>query len=385
MPFDLSTGFVVETFDEIFQLYQQAARDSLGDDVDLGPESPLGQLLGAFAARDVQIQERILALSNGLSRQRAVGYQLDDLYSIFGIYRNNATRSTVTATLGGAATTVVPAGSRAATRTGAHFRLQADATIGTGGTVDATMEAVDTGATAVAIGELDRIVDLVPGWETVTNAAAATTGRDREPTPTFRTRASRETDTNATGTHRSIISAIYEAGADDVIVEANNTSTDVTRRGSTILARGVLVVASGGTNAAIANAIVNTVAAGISTGTGTVTVTTDFGDVQFSRPIDVTANVAINIAIDADLFPGDGLTRIRNAVVEYVNGLRIGAHADANRVIIAIYSAVPAGSAIVNSTPTLLDGSSNDLTVQANVDLVDRIRTAASSVAITTT
>ena len=51
---------------------------------------------------------------------------------MLGIYRSDATQSTVTATLAGAAGTVIQAGTRAATRSGALFRLRADATIGSG-------------------------------------------------------------------------------------------------------------------------------------------------------------------------------------------------------------------------------------------------------------
>ena len=385
MPFDISTGFVPRPSRRYFALYQEAARESLGTDVDLGPESPLGQLLGALATRDVQIQERLLAISNGLSRQRAVGYQLDDLYSIFGLYRDDATRSTVTATLGGAAGTVVPAGRRAATRTGSNFRLQANAIIGSGGTVDALMEAADTGPIAVAAGELDRIVDIVPGWETVTNAAEAVPGRDREPTPTYRNRGARETDINALGGNRAISAAVYRAGATDVIVRRNSTSADLALRGSTILAKGVLVIAAGGTNAAIADAINDSVAAGISTGTGTVTISTEFGDVQFSRPTDVAVSIVVAITIDTTLFPGNGLTLARDAIAAYINAQPIGGHLDANQIIIAVYRAIPGGGVLVTATPTAENSGGDDLTDQANVDLVERLRVAVADITINVT
>ena len=336
-----------------------------------------------FAERDVQIQERLLAVSNGFSRQRSVGYQLDDLYTLLGIYRADATQSTVTATLAGAAGTVIQAGTRAATRSGALFRLRADATIGAGFTVSALMEAVDTGPVTAAAGELDRIVDLVPGWETVTNASDATPGQDREPTPTFRARASRETDTNALGAHEAILSAVYAAGASDVVVSANPTDTDLTLRGATIFAKGVLVIAAGGANADVASAIIGVVAAGIATGIGGVTVATDYGDVQFSRPTDVAATVAVSIAIEVSTFPGDGIGRIRDSVAAYVNALKIGQQADANRVTIAVYQAIPEGGLVVSATPTVEDSGGNDLTLEAGVGLTDRIRADAASITVT--
>ena len=384
MPYDASTGFSPETFDQIFTLYQGAARTALGSDVDLGGESPLGQLLGFFAMRDMQIQERIVALANGLSRQRAVGNQLDDLFSLLGITRRDATRSTVTATLGGAPGATVRGGTRAATGAGDYFRLRADAVIGAGGTVAAEMEAVETGPVEAAPGALSRVVDVVTGWETVTNAAAALLGRDREPTPAYRMRGALETDRNAVAHVRAIAATILDAGASDVIVRHNNGDDDVTVRGVTVKAHGVLAVVVGASDQQVGDALAESVPAGIATGIGTVTVMdTVAGPVQFSRPTDIPVTVEITLELGTE-FPGDGSITIRSVIVSTINSLSTGEPVDANQLVVAVYAAVPAGTVRVVGTPSVRrteGGAAVD--TKALVALNERLRVSPSAVTVT--
>ena len=383
MPYDLTAGFVPETFDEIVGFYRAAARSSLGAVVDLGPESPLGQFIGLLSIRDQELQERLLAVANGLSRQRAVGYQLDDLYSLLGIGRLEATRSTVTATISGAPLTPLTPGQRAATGAGAQFRFTADTVIGSGGTVDAQMESVNLGVIEAAPGTLTRIIDPIAGWDEITNANAATPGRTRESTPEFRIRGGRETDRNAAGTRLSISAALYRAGASGVVVRVNSTGANTTIRGSTILAHGVLAIAAGGDSTDIANAIVRSVPAGIATGMGSVTIVTEFGDVQFSRPTDVAISVGIEVAVSNTLFPGDGAANIRASVIAYVHGIPIGQHLDINQIIFSVYNSLPAGAAVVASTPTAIKSmGGDDVSDPANVDLIERLRVSANSITV---
>ena len=62
-------------------------RSALGEDLDLAPETPQGQLIGVLAVTLAEVDEALVAVANGASRDRALGVQLDDLGSLLGIPR----------------------------------------------------------------------------------------------------------------------------------------------------------------------------------------------------------------------------------------------------------------------------------------------------------
>ena len=62
-------------------------RSALGQDIDLAPETPAGQLVGTLALTLTETDEALVAVGNGMSRSRALGIQLDDLGSLLGIPR----------------------------------------------------------------------------------------------------------------------------------------------------------------------------------------------------------------------------------------------------------------------------------------------------------
>ena len=66
---------------------EAAFRSALGQDLDLAPETPAGQLVGTLALTLTEADEALVAVGNGMSRSRALGVQLDDLGSLLGIPR----------------------------------------------------------------------------------------------------------------------------------------------------------------------------------------------------------------------------------------------------------------------------------------------------------
>ena len=66
---------------------EAAFRSALGQDIDLAPETPAGQLVGTLALTLTEADEALVAVGNGMSRSRALGVQLDDLGSLLGIPR----------------------------------------------------------------------------------------------------------------------------------------------------------------------------------------------------------------------------------------------------------------------------------------------------------
>ena len=80
-------GIEPTTIQGYIDALEAAFRSALGQDIDLAPETPAGQLVGTLALTLTEADEALVAVGNGMSRSRALGVQLDDLGSLLGIPR----------------------------------------------------------------------------------------------------------------------------------------------------------------------------------------------------------------------------------------------------------------------------------------------------------
>jgi len=389
-----STGVEGESLQGYVQRERTAFRDALGQDLDVAAESPQGQVISALALIEAQEDEVLVAVSNGISLARALGVQLDDLGSMLDIDRLLATSSTVTATLTGTATTVVPAGSRARTAAGAVFALVNDATIGAGGSVMATMRATETGPVEAAVGALTEIVDLQAGWTGVTNAAAASVGRNVETDVTYRGRYQRHVARNSRTSDDAIVVAVREVdGVVDAIIRENTTNAAITVQGATINAGSFLVVVDGGSDSDVASAIAQSKPTGVvMSGATSVNVPHATGGhtvpVQFSRVTRVPLKITIDTTTGSG-FPAGGAATIIERVVAWAagewssgegdfdtSGLAIGEQLDTHRLLAPILS-VP-GHTVQSVTAVRRQ---NDAPI-GTVQLTERLTIAAADVTV---
>ena len=80
-------GIEPTTLQGYIDALETAFRTAIGSDLDLAPETPQGQLIGTLALTLTEVDEALVAVANGASRNRALGIQLDDLGSLLGIPR----------------------------------------------------------------------------------------------------------------------------------------------------------------------------------------------------------------------------------------------------------------------------------------------------------
>lgn len=177
-----AAGLTVKTTDEVRDDLRDAIHGSseFGEDTSVGSSSVLGQILDVHAASISDLDDLAQAVYDAFNLDNAEGVSLDNLAALVGLTRKAATYSTATLTLGGTPTTVIAAGKRARVPDGTIVALDAEATIGGGGTVDAAATATETGPLEAAAGSITEIVDAVSGWDTVTNAEDATEGTNVE-------------------------------------------------------------------------------------------------------------------------------------------------------------------------------------------------------------
>ena len=249
---------------------RQQLADIFGDDIANADQTPQGQLAGLIAVLETFIGEALVRLGNATSVNDAVGTQLDTLGELLDILRQRATRSRVTATVTGVAGTNLPAASRARTADGDVFRTIADVAIAPSPGVSVEMEAVEEGAVRADAGTLTNIVTVVPGWETITNPAAAVIGVPRQGDPEYRTAYRRRTAHRAIGSGSAIESAVDEAlGGRQRVIE-NFTANSIVEQEFTVYANSILAVVQSGIDATIQRAIETARGMGVGTMTAIV-------------------------------------------------------------------------------------------------------------------
>lgn len=309
-------GFVVKPLDVILVEQQALARSKFGEGIRVNPSSKMGQYIGALAERESEIWDLAQAVYAARDPDQAQGAALEILCALSGAYRAAARRSTVVATLGGVAGTVIPAGKVASvTGTGVRFRTVAEYTIGGGGTVLADMEAENTGALLAPAGTLTVIETPVSGWNTVTNAADATPGAAIETDPALRARRVLTLARSGSATLAAIVAEV--ATVDDVttIIGFENDTDGVV---DGMPAHSVEILVQGGDQDEIAAAIWGTKAGGIqSHGTTTRTVVDAAGvshSVKFTRPTEKPVYLVVGLSKDAT-YPADGDAQVKAALV----------------------------------------------------------------------
>lgn len=378
-----TSGITPTSLEEYVTELEEAFVAAFGPAINLAPETPQGQFIGIDALARTLADEVVVAVAQGLNLHTAFGHQLDSLGSLMLLPRIAGERSIVTVTLTGTANTVVEKGKRASTGDGAVFALDDDATIGSGGTVDATMRSVDLGPIAAPAGKLTQIVDAVTGWTAVTNAAAAQLGRAKESDIDYRSRYTREVSHNGRyGTEHVLATVLAVEGVTDALVRDNDTNASVTTQGIAIGAGSLLVVVEGGANSDIGEAILRSKAAGVPT-VGNVSVSVPHAQgrtttVRFRRVDEVALAVSINITTDAT-FSTNGVGLIKERLVAWFDGtfaaltgrfetrgVHIGETVDARRLLTPIQS-VPGH--MVTSDPALtIQSSGAALPTTPNLD-----------------
>lgn len=328
MTFGLTpAGIAIERLPEIVAGLEASERDAFGAEVEVEPETVLGQINGTIGERIASVAELAEAVHNGGRLFTAAGSDLDDVAALVGKVRRPALATTFVGTLAGTPGTVVPLGSVVRYGDGARrFASVAPATIGGGGTVDVLFSCTTTGPVSVRATPAPtwNIETPVAGWTAVTNAADGNTGRDVETDARLRRRIvdSFTQGGNGLGTLRATLQAV--AGVTEVRV-FENVAGYPDGDGRPPHSSEAIVV--GGTDAAIAAAIYATQPSGIQAfGLTVATVTDSAGDahaVGFTRPTDLEIWIRVRVTPRAN-FPADGVTLIEDAILAIEPDLRSG-------------------------------------------------------------
>lgn len=387
-----SAGLVLPTESAILTGVQADINTAFGGGVNPALETPQGQLASSEAAIIADKNAEVALIVNQIDPQYSDGRFQDAIARIYYLTRKPATSTSVTATLGGVTSTVIPAGTLAQDTGGNTYSLTANATIGVGGTVDAEFQNIVTGPIPCPAASLIKVYQSISGWDTITNAADGTLGQDVETREDFEFRRKNSVAINSKGTPEAIYAAVFAVdNVLDAYVIDNPTGTTVNTGATSypVIAHSVYIAVVGGIDADIAAAIWNKKDVGCDyNGNTSVTVTDTSGysypyptyTVKFERPTPLVVKFAVEIVDDPSL-PSDIVTLTKDAIIARFNGTdgttreRIGATIFASRY----YGAVSGSASLIS----ILIGTSSPTLTQVPVGIDQKPTLSASDIAVT--
>jgi uncharacterized phage protein gp47/JayE len=247
-----STGVSAPVFNDIVSSKTATFQSIYGDDVVLTPDTQDGQLIAVESLAISDVNNLAIVVYNSFFPGSAQGVGLSAIVKINGINREVATNSTAVLIVGGQAGTPIPAGVAVDTSNNL-WNLPAGITIPVAGQIEVTATAQQAGAINAGPGTINTPFTIIPGWQTVTNPAAATPGAPVELDSALRLRQAQSVALSAQTPLSSILAAAANSGgiARFAIIENNTRQTDA----NGVPGNSVAGVFEGGTVAAITQAI----------------------------------------------------------------------------------------------------------------------------------
>jgi len=305
--------------------------------------SPQGQLASSLAAIIGDKNNMFLGLTSQVDPAYAQGRMQDAIARIYFLTRIPATPTTVSCVCTGTAGTVIATGAIAKDTLGNLYEAVSGGTISGSGTVTLTFANQITGPVACAAGTLTSIYVAQTGWDTITNAAAGTLGRNVETAQEFELRRSQSVGINSNGGVGTIYAAVAapESYSDtsyipsDVLVLENSLGHPAVVRGLTLATNSVYVSViapdAATPNMEVAEAIWRTKATGCGTNgaTSMTVIDTTYADpkpeyvTRFQHAAGLAIKVAVTVASTSAL-PSTATSIIKSAVLAALP-VRIGA------------------------------------------------------------
>ena len=319
-----ATGISAPTYEEILASLQDSYRAIYGSDVYLEADSQDGQFLAIIASALKDTNDTAIAVYNSFSPATAVGAGLSSVIKVNGITRNVATNSTAVVHIVGQPGVLI-GGAIIGDNLSLGTRWSVEpVTIPLSGAIDATATSIDPGAVTAAPGTLTYIATPIPGWQSVTNVAAAVPGDAVETDADLRRRQSRSASFPADTTLNGIYASVADlVGVTRAAVYQNDTNvTDA----NGIPPHNIAVVVEGGSAEEIASAIALKKPPGIPTqGTAVVTVVDSRGVPSSVRyyPLQTVVDYVLVVGAALPGYMASTANYVKQSVATYINGLDI--------------------------------------------------------------
>lgn len=317
------SGVIVSDTSEIKTEVETEWKQIAGEDSTVDPSSFEGRLIDMFTNERVGVSRNDVGLANQFNPNMAQKVFLDAHLANIGSKRDGKERSTCECVLTGIVGTIITAGSIAQDDNKNSWFLVDDATIGTGNTVTASFRSSEYGAISASIGEINKIVTGVVGWETINNEVDATEGKTEQSDVSARRQRVVELGANSRSVSYSVIAAVSKVeNVEGVQFRENTSLTTQTIDGVEMVGKSSWLCVDGGVTSEIVDAYVPNRWGTDFNGAVEYEYTDPSNGQEFTvkldRPTDkplqckVTARVSQSQNADSD---------IKKAVVDYANGL----------------------------------------------------------------
>lgn len=386
-------GFVAPAESSILPGVQADMNGAFGGNLNQALTTPQGQLASSQSAIIGDNYDQQIALFNSVDPAYAAGRMQDAIGRIYYIERKPATPTTVTATCVGDAQTPIPAGSLARDTSGNIYASTGDAVIPGGGSIDIEFQCTTTGPISCPAGTLTRIYRVIPGWDTVSNAADGVLGGNVESRADFEARRSASVAVNAKGSAASIKASVL--GINNVLdayVIDNANNTPQTVGGITLAANSVYICVLGGPDADIAAAIWAKKSLGCSyTGSTSVSVqdTVSYSypyptyTVTFQRPASTPLYLAVQLANNGNV-PNNYATLVQAAIVSAFAGGDGGARARIGSTVFAsrFYASLAALGSWAQVVSVYIGRAAAPTGLSVTMDIDEAPTTSAAEIAV---
>lgn len=379
-----SSGISAPQYADIFASLQASFQSIFGSDSYIGPDSQDGQLLAIVAKAISDSNDTAIAVYNSFSPATAQGAALSSMVKINGIKRNVPSNSQVGVTVTGVVGTVITGGIVADSVY--QWALPTPLTIPIGGFINTTATCTTPGAIAALAGTVNKIITPTLGWQSVTNATAASAGAPVESDASLRARQGFSVALPSLTVLAGIVGVIEAlTGVTQCVAYENDTnSTDA----NGLPPHSISMVVLGGAAAAIANAISSKKTPGAATyGTTSAVVVDSVGvahTINYYVPTPKTITVAVSLhPLTSGYTSAIGVSVVA-AIVSYINALMIGDDVERARLYLPAQLYGSADSLTYNITAIQIAISpgavgTSDLTIAFN----ERATTTTGSVTLT--
>ncbi len=229
-------------------------------------ESPAGQIIDSMAVLVTAKDTEFLNLANQFNPLIADGRFQEAIGKIYFLNRKIAEPTVVTCQCTGLQGTVIPAGAIIQNTDGYKLESLETAVIPAAGVVDVEFRLQETGAIPIGANTCNKIITVIPHWDTVNNASAGTLGRVKETRGEFEERRYKSVAANARGSVVALYGTIAGLpGVLDCLILENRKDEPTTIQGVNLIGHSVAIVVYGGTDVDIAKAIYNKLDAGCGT------------------------------------------------------------------------------------------------------------------------
>lgn len=318
----VQNGVIVPNASSIKSEVEAEWRLIAGEDATIDPSSFEGRLIDTTTTERISVARNNAELANQLNPNMANGSFVDAHLALIGGARDGAEQSTVELTLTGIIGTNILAGSFVEDVNRELWFLVFDAVIGAGNTVTTSFRSLNYGPISAGIGEINKIISSVVGWETVNNSAAATIGKIEQSDVSAKRQRRLELGANSRSVAEAVISAVYSLeGVSGIQFRENYTNATAIIDGITLIAKSSWLCVDGGVTSEISEAYYNnrwgTDFNGVVEYEYTDPISGQVATVKFDRGTDVPIKCRIEARVSQSQ---DAEADVKAAIIDYANG-----------------------------------------------------------------